>query len=124
GGEELTLISYGAMVPIVVEAAEQLSEKHSIEVIDLRTLKPWDEATLLASVQKTGRAVIVHEAPRMLGMGAELAATLGEKAFLSLKAPIARVTGYDVQMPYYQLENDYLPSVARVLRAIEETLAY
>ncbi len=123
-GEELTLISYGAMMPVALEAAGQLGGEHSIEVIDLRTLKPLDEATLVASVQKTGRAVVVHEAPRSLGMGAEISAMLMEKAFLSLKAPVARVTGYDVQMPYYQLENYYMPSVARVAQALRDTLSY
>lgn len=123
-GEDLTLISYGAMMPVALEAAEQLGGDHSIEIIDLRTLKPLDEATLVASVQKTGRAVVVHEAPRGLGMGAEISALLMERAFLSLKAPVARVTGYDVQMPYYQLENYYMPSVARVAQALRDTLSY
>jgi pyruvate dehydrogenase E1 component beta subunit len=118
------LISYGAMMPVALEAAEQCADRYSLEVIDLRTLAPWDQATLTASVQKTGRAIVVHEAARTLGMGAELAATLGEKAFLYLKAPIARVTGYDTVMPYYRLENDYLPSVSRILRAVEETMKY
>src|SRR5262249_43396321 len=81
-GEELSLTSYGAMMPVALEAAEQLAAEHSIEVIDLRTLTPLDDPTLVASVQKTGRAVIVHEAPRQLGMGAELSARLMEKAFL------------------------------------------
>jgi pyruvate dehydrogenase E1 component beta subunit len=123
-GEELSLISYGAMMPVALEAAAQLAAEHSIEVIDLRTLTPLDEATLITSVQKTGRAVVVHEAPRQLGMGAEISALLMEKAFLYLKAPVSRVTGYDVQMPYYQLENHYLPSVARVAQALRDTLAY
>jgi len=123
-GEEITLISYGAMMPVALEAATQLGADHSVEVIDLRTLKPLDEKTLVTSVQKTGRAVIVHEAPRSLGMGAEISALLMERAFLSLKAPVNRVTGYDVQMPYYQLENQYLPSVARVLQALRDTLSY
>ncbi|MCC7345328.1 MAG: alpha-ketoacid dehydrogenase subunit beta [Deltaproteobacteria bacterium] len=123
-GEDLTLISYGAMMPVALEAAEQLGGDPSIEVLDLRTLKPLDEATLVASVRKTGRAVVVHEAPRGLGMGAEISAMLMERAFLSLKAPVARVTGYDVQMPYYQLENYYMPSVARVAQALRDTLSY
>ncbi|MCE9625210.1 MAG: alpha-ketoacid dehydrogenase subunit beta [Deltaproteobacteria bacterium] len=123
-GEQLTLISYGAMMPVTLDAAAQMGADYSIEVIDLRTLKPLDEASLVASVQKTGRAVVVHEAPRTLGMGAEISALLMEKALLSLKAPVARVTGYDVQMPYYQLENHYLPSVARVVQALRDTLSY
>lgn len=123
-GEELTLISYGAMMPVVLEAAEQMGADHSIEVIDLRTLTPLDRPTLIESVKKTGRAVVVHEAPRQLGMGAEISALLMEEAFLYLKAPVARVSGYDVIMPYYQLENEYLPSAARVVQAIRDTLAY
>ncbi|HEX5034600.1 MAG TPA: alpha-ketoacid dehydrogenase subunit beta [bacterium] len=123
-GEELTLISYGAMMPVALEAADQMGADHSIEVIDLRTLSPLDRPTLVESVKKTGRAVVVHEAPRQLGMGAEISALLMEEAFLYLKAPVARVSGYDVIMPYYQLENDYLPSVGRVVQAIRETLTY
>ena len=123
-GTEITLVSYGAMMPVALEAAAQLGEKHSIEVIDLRSLKPLDEETLVHSVQKTGRAVIVHEAPKSLGMGAEISALLMEKAFLSLKAPVARVSGYDVQMPYYQLENQYMPNVARTIQSLRDTLSY
>ncbi|HKY62699.1 MAG TPA: alpha-ketoacid dehydrogenase subunit beta [bacterium] len=123
-GEELTLISYGAMMPVALEAADQLGADHSIEVIDLRTLSPLDRPSLVNSVKKTGRAVVVHEAPRQLGMGAEISALLMEEAFLYLKAPVARVSGYDVIMPYYQLENEYLPSVGRVVQAIRETLTY
>ncbi len=121
-GSDLTVISYGAMIPVVMEAAE--TGRCSAEVIDLRTLSPLDWDSLLASLKKTGRAVVVHEAPRSLGLGAELAATLSEKAFLHLKAPIERVTGYDTIIPYYQLENDYLPSVSRVVKAMERTLHY
>jgi pyruvate dehydrogenase E1 component beta subunit len=123
-GEELTLISYGAMMPVALEAAEQMGADHSIEVIDLRTLTPLDRPTLVESVKKTGRAIVVHEAPRQLGMGAEISAILMEEAFLYLKAPVARVSGYDVIMPYYQLENDYLPTAAKVMQAIRETLRY
>ncbi len=123
-GKDLTLISYGAMMPVVLEAAQSLKGDYSLEIIDIRTLKPLDVSTLVASVKKTGRAVVVHEAPRTLGMGAEIAATLMEQAFLHLKAPVGRVTGYDVQMPYYQLENNYLPSVSRVVKAVRETMNY
>lgn len=123
-GSDLSLISYGAMMPIALEAAETLSAEYSIEVIDLRTLSPLDDATLLSSVCKTGRALVLHEAPRTLGLGAEISARLMEKAFLYLKAPVARVTGYDTQMPYYQLENDYMPSVARVVQGIRQTMEY
>ncbi len=123
-GQDLTLITYGAMVPTVLEAAQQWQEPGSLEIIDLRTLSPLDEATLVDSVKKTGRAIVVHEAPRTLGLGAELSARLMEKAFLYLKAPLQRVTGYDTQMPYFQLENEYLPQTAKILQAIEETLRY
>jgi pyruvate/2-oxoglutarate/acetoin dehydrogenase E1 component len=109
---------------VALEAAEQMGADHSIEVIDLRTLTPLDRPTLVESVKKTGRAIVVHEAPRQLGMGAEISAILMEEAFLYLKAPVARVSGYDVIMPYYQLENDYLPTAAKVMQAIRETLRY
>ncbi len=123
-GIDLTLIAYGAMMPVVLEAAEKVEKEYSIEVIDLRTLSPLDHETLMSSVQKTGRAIVVHEAPRTLGLGAEISALLMEKAFLHLKAPVKRITGYDTQMPYFQLENYYLPSVSRVVQGIEETMNY
>jgi pyruvate/2-oxoglutarate/acetoin dehydrogenase E1 component len=121
-GTDVSLFAYGAMVPVVSEAAEQLKgEGVSAEVIDLRTLVPLDEAAVLASVEKTGRAVIVHEAARFCGVGAELAALLAEKALYSLKAPVARVTGYDTPFPY-ALENLYLPNSERVAHAVRATL--
>ncbi|MEM0128655.1 MAG: alpha-ketoacid dehydrogenase subunit beta [Thermoplasmata archaeon] len=116
-GTDVSIFAYGAMVPVATEAAETLSaDGISAEVIDLRTLVPLDEKAVLASVEKTGRAVVVHEAARFCGFGAELSAILAEKAFYSLKAPIARVTGYDTPFPY-ALENAYLPNAARVARA-------
>ncbi len=121
-GHDVSLVAYGAMVPIVSEAAERLaSEGVSAEVLDLRTLVPLDEPALLASVEKTGRAVIVHEAARFCGVGGELAAVLAEKAFYSLKAPVARVTGYDTPFPY-ALENLYLPTADRVAHAVRATM--
>jgi pyruvate dehydrogenase E1 component beta subunit len=121
-GTEVSVFAYGAMVPVVSEAAEALAaEGISTEVIDLRTLVPLDEAAVLASVEKTGRAVVVHEAARFCGFGGELAAILAEKAFYSLKAPIARVTGYDTPFPY-ALENLYLPNVDRVAHAVRATV--
>jgi pyruvate dehydrogenase E1 component beta subunit len=120
-GTDVSVFAYGAMVPVVAEAAEALGgEGISAEVIDLRTLVPLDEAAVLASVEKTGRAVIVHEAARFCGFGGELAAVLAEKAFYSLKAPIARVTGYDTPFPY-ALENLYLPNAERVAHAVRQT---
>jgi len=123
-GEDLTLISYGSMVSICEESALALQDRYSVEVIDLRTLSPLDTDTLIASVKKTGRAVIVHEAPKTLGLGAEITALLTEQAFLYLKAPIQRVTGYDTQMPYYQLESYYLPNPSRVTEAILKTMTF
>jgi pyruvate dehydrogenase E1 component beta subunit len=121
-GTDVSLFAYGAMVPIVAEAAELAAKEGiSAEVIDLRTLVPLDEAAILASVEKTGRAVVVHEAARFCGFGGELAALLAEKAFFSLKAPIARVTGYDTPFPY-ALENFYLPNVERVAHAVRATV--
>ena len=121
-GTDVSLFAYGAMIPVVTEAAEALAKEGiSTEVIDLRTLVPLDEAAVLASVEKTGRAVIVHEAARFCGFGGELAAILAEKAFYSLKAPIARVTGYDTPFPY-ALENLYLPNVERVAHAVRATV--
>jgi len=88
-----------------------------VEIVDVRTLKPLDEDTLLASVGKTGRVVIVQEAPRVAGFGAELAAVIAEKAILDLRGPVLRVTGFDVPYPYWQLEDAYMPSVGRVTAA-------
>jgi pyruvate/2-oxoglutarate/acetoin dehydrogenase E1 component len=121
-GTDVTLIAWGGMVPVALAAAEELEA--SAEVVDLRTLKPLDEETLLASVGKTGRAVIVQEAPRVAGFGAEVAAVLGEKAILDLRAPILRVTGYDAPFPFWSLEDEYLPSPARVVEAAQRTLDF
>ena len=120
-GHDVSVFAYGAMVPLCTQAAETLAASGiSVEVVDLRSLVPLDEAAVLASVEKTGRAVIVHEAPRFCGYGAELAAILAEKALYSLKAPVSRVTGYDTPFPY-ALENLYLPGVERIAHAIKET---
>jgi pyruvate/2-oxoglutarate/acetoin dehydrogenase E1 component len=114
-GTDLTIVAYGAMVSVAARAAEALDA--SVELLDVRTLKPLDEETLLESVAKTGRVVIVQEAPRLAGYGAELAAVIAEKAILDLRGPVLRVTGYDVPYPYWQLEDVYMPSVARVVAA-------
>jgi pyruvate/2-oxoglutarate/acetoin dehydrogenase E1 component len=121
-GEEVTLIAYGAMVPVCEQVAD--STGISCEVVDIRSLRPLDEATILASVEKTGRVAIVHEAPRTAGFGAELAAVIAEKALLHLQAPVLRVTGYDVPYPYWQLEDLYVPSVERVSNAVRQLLDY
>ena len=123
-GEQCTLIAYGAMVSIAEEAARKAeAEGISCEVIDLRTLLPFDLETLVASVQKTGRAVVVHEAPRTCGYGAELVASICERAMEFLEAPIQRVTGFDTPFPY-ALEHEYLPNADRVLGAVRNTLEW
>jgi pyruvate/2-oxoglutarate/acetoin dehydrogenase E1 component len=121
-GDELTLVAYGAMVRVAEEAADELGA--SVEVVDVRTLKPLDEKTLLASVAKTGRVVIVQEAPRVAGFGAELAAVIAEKAILDLRGPVIRVTGFDVPYPFWQLEDAYMPSVERVTAAGRRLLEF
>src|SRR6185436_19743436 len=123
-GEHCTVLAYGAMVPVAVEAATAAAERGwSVEVVDLRTLAPLDTAAVLASVRKTGRVVVLHEAPRTCGYGAELAALIAEQALTSLQAPVLRVTGYDTPFPY-TLEHAYLPDAARVLRALEHVMRY
>src|ERR687898_465347 len=121
-GTDLTLVAYGAMAPVCERAADELDA--SVEVLDLRTLKPLDEDALLASAAKTGRVVLVQEAPRTCGYAAELAAILAEKALLDLRAPVVRVTGYDVPYPYWQIEDAYMPSAARVVDAARSLLAF
>jgi pyruvate/2-oxoglutarate/acetoin dehydrogenase E1 component len=110
------------MVPVCEKAADELDV--SVEVLDLRSLKPLDEEALLATAAKTGRVVLVQEAPRTCGYAAELAAILAEKALLDLQAPVVRVTGYDVPYPYWQIEDAYMPSVARVVDAARKLLAF
>jgi pyruvate dehydrogenase E1 component beta subunit len=125
-GRDLTLIAYGAMLRLAREAADTLAEEDGAqaEVIDLLTISPLDRATLVASVQKTGRAVIVHEATRSFGPGAEIAASIMDGAFLSLEAPIARVASWDVPFPGFAREKASVPDLARVLAAARETLAF
>ncbi|MBZ4659337.1 MAG: Transketolase, central region [Desulfacinum sp.] len=124
-GRHVTLITYGAMVRPTLEAAAQLSEKDGIEaeVIDLLTLAPLDDTLFTASARKTGRVVVVHEAPRSYGPGAEIVARLVEKAFYHLEAPVRRLTGYDLIFPLFSREQAYLPNAARIARAVKETLA-
>jgi pyruvate dehydrogenase E1 component beta subunit len=121
-GSDLTFVAYGSMIPVCEAAADLLDA--SVEVLDVRTLKPLDEDALLASAGKTGRVVIVQEAPRTCGYGAELAAILAEKAILDLRGPVLRVTGYDVPYPYWQIEDAYMPSVARVVDAARKLLEF
>jgi len=124
-GKDITLVTWGAMVQESLQAANQLAQKGiSVEVIDLATLKPLDMETILHSVEKTGRCVIVHEAARTNGVGAEIAAQLAEKGLLYLQAPVKRITGYDTPMPYFKYEHYYMIHVDEIVRGIEETLAY
>ena len=120
-GEGLT---EGEIVKWLVKVGEQIVEGVKAEVIDLRTLSPMDETPFLNSVRKTGRAVIVHEAPRTCGLGAEIIARINEKALLSLAAPVERVTGFDTIMPLMKLENHYLPSPERIVRGIRKVMAF
>lgn len=122
-GNDVTVIAWGAMVSDCLEAIDRLEEA-SIELIDLRTIYPVDVETIAGSVTKTGRAVVVHEAPKTAGFGAEISALIQEHCFLSLEAPVQRVTGFDTAMPYYKLEKQYLPDVERISRAIGDCLAY
>ncbi len=121
-GGDLTLVAYGAMVPVAERAADEPDA--SAEVLDLRTLKPLDEQSLLASAAKTGRVVVVQEAPRTCGYASEVAAILAEKAILDLHGPVVRVTGFDVPYPYWQLEDYYVPSVERVVVAARRVLEF
>jgi pyruvate/2-oxoglutarate/acetoin dehydrogenase E1 component len=125
-GSDATIVAYGAMVPVAVAAAEQIAETDGAqaEVLDLRSLVPLDEEAVLASVARTGRAVIVHEAPRTAGFGAEVAALLADRAIFDLRAPVRRVTGFDVPYPYWSLEDHYVPSVARVADSVREVLGF
>lgn len=124
-GSDVTLISWGAMMKETRAAAAALAEEGvEADVIDLATLKPLDEATILASVEKTGRTVIVHEAALTGGYGGEVAARIAEKGLLSLVAPIRRVTGYDTVIPLPKLEHHYLPSVERILAAAHDVMSY
>lgn len=122
-GDDVTIVTWGAMTAEVMQAAEQLAAQNvSAEVIDLATVSPIDGDTILESVAKTGRLVIVHEAARNCGVGAEIAAIVAEEGLYDLVSPIRRVTGYDTIMPLYRLENDYIPSVQRIVDAVKATM--
>jgi len=125
-GKDVTLISYGAMLHETLEAASVLAEKHGVEaeVIDLLTISPLDDELFTESARKTGRIVVIHEAPRSFGPGAEVVARLVEKSFLYLEAPIRRLTGFDLVIPLFQREKAYLPSVKRIVQAARETLDF
>ncbi|HED53211.1 MAG TPA: alpha-ketoacid dehydrogenase subunit beta [Phycisphaerales bacterium] len=123
-GDDLTVVTWGASLFQCIEALDNAPDDVSIELIDLRTTYPIDMDTIAASVEKTGRCVIVHEAAMTCGLGAEISSRVQERCFLHLEAPVQRVTGFDTLMPYYKLENEYLVDAKRVGMAIRETLAY
>lgn len=124
-GSDITLVSWGAMLQETLHAAQLLSQEGiSADVIDVATIKPLDMNSILQSVEKTGRCVIVHEATRTCGVGAEIAAQLAEKAFFSLRAPVQRITGYDIVIPLYKMEELYLPSVNQILTAARDAMAF
>jgi pyruvate dehydrogenase E1 component beta subunit len=123
-GGDITLIAYGAMVRPALEAAQRLEEENGVqaEVIDLLTLAPLDDSLFTASARKTGRVLVVHEAPRSFGPGAEIVTRLVEQSFYHLEAPIRRVTGYDIVIPLFAREKSYLPHTQRILKAAREVL--
>ncbi|MEZ6233055.1 MAG: alpha-ketoacid dehydrogenase subunit beta [Phycisphaerales bacterium] len=123
-GTDVSLITWGSMVFECLAALDNLPEDVSVELIDLRSINPFDRDAVIQSVQKTGRCVVVHEAAKTAGMGAEIATVIQEEAFLHLQAPVQRVTGFDTIMPYYKLENEYLPNAKRIQEAVEQVLAY
>jgi len=124
-GKDVTVVAWGAMVREVVNAAEQLKEdKIDVEIIDLRTISPMDVETIMASVRKTGRGVVVHEAPKTCGLGAEIIALVNEKALLSLQAPIERVTGFDIPVPLMKTEHFYLPNPKRIVMAVKKVMSF
>ncbi|MEQ1737017.1 MAG: alpha-ketoacid dehydrogenase subunit beta [Rhodoglobus sp.] len=124
-GTEVTVVGHGAMVSVLLQAAEiAAGEGTSIEVIDLRSLSPLDFEPILASVQKTGRLIVAQEAPGNVSIGSEIAATVAERAFYSLEAPVLRVSGFDTPFPPAKLEGAYLPDADRVLEAVDRSLAY
>ncbi|HHZ69756.1 MAG TPA: alpha-ketoacid dehydrogenase subunit beta [Methylococcaceae bacterium] len=122
-GNDVTLVSWGAMIHETLAAAEQLATNGiNAEVIDVATIKPLDMNTILESVAKTGHCVIIHEAAKTCGVGAEIAAQLAELGLMSLFAPVERVTGFDTVMPLFKLEQNYMPSVARIIAAVTRSL--
>lgn len=124
-GKDVTLVTWGAMVKETLAAAEKLlADGVSAEVIDVATIKPLDIDTIIASVEKTGRCVIIHEAARTCGVGADISAQVAERALLSLRAPVQRVTGYDTIVPYAKLEKYYLPSENQIIEAVNTIMEF
>ena len=122
-GTDITIITWGSMVKYTLDAVAGLDDVDA-EVIDLRTIYPFDTEAIIKSVGKTGRAVVVHEAPKTSGFGAEIVATINEKALDSLDAPVLRVTGYDTALPFARLEMQFIPSKERIIKAINEVMDY
>ncbi len=124
-GSDITLVSWGAMITETLSAAEALADEGvNCEVIDVATISPLDVETILISVRKTGRLVIIHEAPRTGGVGADISAIVAEQALLDLQAPVVRVTGYDTVMPYFRLEKHYLPNSQDIIDAVKQTVEF
>jgi len=123
-GDDVTVVSWGAAIMQCYKALDELPDDVSVDLIDLRTIYPFDEEMVVESVKKTGRCVVAHEAPKTCGFGAEVASTIMERCFLHLEAPVQRVTGFDTVMPYYKLELDYLPEAPRIAEAIAACAAY
>ena len=125
-GDDLCLVTFGAMLPPCLEAAECLSSEDGVEttVIDLLSLSPLDHAKAAEAARRTGRVVVVHEAPRSFGPAGEIATRIMEESFLYLEAPVRRVTGYDVHVPFFAREQLYLPNTERIVDACRETLEF
>ena len=125
-GTDLTVVSWGAMMRPTLKVVDDVQKVRgiSIELIDLLTIAPMDGDTIAESVRKTGRCVVVQEAPRSFSPASEIIATINDKALMYLEAPVKRVTGYDTPMPYFGRENSYLPTEGRIRRAIEETIDF
>lgn len=125
-GDDLAIITYGATVPLSLEAAERLSAERGVEtkVVDLRSLYPLDVDTITAAAASCGRVLVVHEAPRTAGLGAEISSLIHERVMLDLEAPVGRVTGFDVPFPQFANEDDYLPSVARIVHGAQKVLDF
>jgi 2-oxoisovalerate dehydrogenase E1 component beta subunit len=125
GGDDVTVLAYGPMVKTALQAAQAAADEgRSLEVIDLRTISPLDLGPVFDSVRRTGRCVVVHEAPTTLGLGAEIAARVTEECFHSMEAPVLRVGGYDTPYPPSKLEEEYLPDLDRVLDAVDRSLGF
>jgi pyruvate dehydrogenase E1 component beta subunit len=124
-GKDVTVFAWGAMIPVARKAADMAQAGGvEVEIVDLRTLSPMDREAVIGSVKKTGRAVVLHEAPKTCGLGAEIAALIGERALLSLKAPVLRVTGQDITVPLPKSEDDYYPNPERLARAVRRVMEF